>query len=145
MGEDRPRSSPRVVYELDAAQIVQLHALYLREWWTADRSLEETRRCVEGSQIRIGLIDDAGDLVGFVRVVTDYTIKALVFDVLVAEAERGKGLGDRLMQLVLAHPDLAGVRHFELYCRPELEAFYERFGFRLEVGGVRLMRQSETR
>ena len=130
-----------IVYRLDETRIAQLHALFAREWWTAGRSLEETRRCVEGSQIRIGLIDDAGDLTGFARVITDYTFKALIFDVVVAGGHRGKGLGDRLIELVLEHRELARVGHFELYCRPEIEPFYERHGFSAEVGGVRLMRR----
>ena len=145
---DDPRPAPAVatsaihaIDKLDAKHIAQLHALFRREWWTAGRSLEETRRCVEGSQIRIGLIDGAGDLTGFSRVVTDFTFKALVFDVIVAEPHRGKGLGDRLIELVLTHPDLAPVRHFELYCRPDVGSFYERHGFSTEVGGVRLMRR----
>ena len=134
----------RIVHRIDEALIAQLHALFEREWWTAGRSLEETRRCVEGSQVRIGLTDDAGDLIGFARVVTDYTVKALIFDVIVAEAHRGKGLGDRLIELVPDHPDLARVRHFELYCLPEIGPFYERHGFSTEVGGVRLMRRART-
>ena len=93
-----------------------------------------------GSQICIGLTDDTGNLIGFVRVITDYTFKALVFDVIVADAHRGKGLGDHLIKLVLEHPDLARVRHFELYCLPDVGPFYERHGFSTEVGGVRLMR-----
>ena len=131
----------RIVHQLDEARIAQLHAFFAREWWTAGRSLDETRRCVEGSQVRIGLLDDADDLVGFVRVITDYTFKALVFDVIVADAHRGKGLGDRLVELVLEHPDLARVRHFELYCLPGVAPLYERHGFSTEVGGVRLMRR----
>ena len=81
----------RIVHQLDEARIAQLHAFFAREWWTVGRSLDETRRCVEGSQVRIGLLDDAGDLLGFARVVTDYTFKALIFDVIVADAYRGKG------------------------------------------------------
>ena len=136
-----PHSTMHIVHELDETRIAQLHAFFAREWWTSDRSLEETRRCVEGSQIRIGLTDDTGDLIGFARVITDYTFKALVFDVIVADAHRGKGLGDHLVKLVLEHPDLARVRHFELYCLPDVEPFYERHGFSTEVGGVRLMRR----
>lgn len=131
----------RIVQQLDEPRIAQLHAFFAREWWTAGRSLDETRRCVEGSQVRIGLLDDAGDLAGFARVITDYTFKALVFDVIVADPYRGKGLGDRLIELVLEHPDLALVRHFELYCLPGMAPFYERHGFSTEVGGVRLMRR----
>ena len=133
-----------IVHVLDRTRIEQLHALYLREWWTADRSLEETRCCVEGSQVCIGLTDDSGNLIGFVRAVTDYTFKALIFDVIVAEAHRGTGLGDRLIELVLEHPDLARVKHFELYCRPEIAPFYARHGFTAEVGGVRLMRRESA-
>jgi len=39
-----------------------------------------------------------------------------------------------------ADPRLSRVKHFELYCLPELEPFYESFGFSTEAGGVRLMR-----
>ena len=132
----------RVIHHLDEARIAQLHAFFAREWWTAGRSLEETRRCVEGSQLGVGLIDDGGDLIGFARVITDYTFKALIFDVIVAEPHRGTGLGDRLMDVVLGHPDLARVKHFELYCLPDVGTFYERHGFSAEVGGMRLMRRA---
>ena len=131
----------RIVNDFDETRITQLHAFFEREWWTVGRSLEETRRCVEGSQICIGLVDDAGMLIAFARVITDYTFKALIFDVIVAEAYRDMGLGDRLIDLVLEHPELTRVRHFELYCLPEVGSFYERHGFSCEVGGVRLMRR----
>ena len=52
-----------IVHELDETRIAQLHEFFSREWWTAGRSLDETRRCVEGSQICIGLVDDAGGLI----------------------------------------------------------------------------------
>ena len=52
--------------------------------------------------------------------------------------------GRRLIELVLQHPDLAQVKHFELYCLPELGAFHERHGFSTDVGGVRLMRWEGT-
>ena len=54
------------------------------EWWTRSRSLEETKQCVLGSQICIGITSEADNLVGFVRVLTDFTFKALIFDVIVA-------------------------------------------------------------
>ena len=131
----------RVVHELDGRQVAQLHAFFAREWWTAGRSLEDTRHCVEGSQVCIGLVDDGGDLVGFARVITDFTFKALIFDVIVARSHRGRGLGDRLIELVLEHPDLGRIKNFELYCLPDVGTFYERHGFSTDVGGVRLMRR----
>jgi predicted GNAT family N-acyltransferase len=129
-----------VVHALDEAQIGQLHALYQNEWWTRGRSLDATRRCVTGSQICIGLVDGKGKLAAFARVITDFTFKALIFDVIVAKAARGAGLGQRLFDEITGHDRLRQVRHFELYCLPELFGFYRRFGFSENVGEVRLMR-----
>lgn len=131
-----------VVHELSDSQVEDLWSLYQKEWWTEGRSLEDTKACVAGSQICVGIADDAGRLQGFGRVLTDYTFKAMIFDVIVSDAHRGTGLGERLMTLILGHEALARVRHFELYCRPEMVGFYERFGFSGEVGGTRLMRRA---
>lgn len=133
-----------VITQLDERQIGQLHALYQREWWTKGRSLESTRQCVTGSQVCLGLVDEAGDLAGFTRVITDFTFKAFVFDVIIAEHSRGLGLGERLVRLVLDHEPLRAVKHIELYCLPELVPFYARYGFSDGVGAVRLMRRIES-
>lgn len=118
----------------------QLHALYQQEWWTRGRTFQDARKCVQGSQICIGLIDGNGLLQGFVRVLTDYVFKALVFDVIVASNRRGTGLGKELVSLVLNHEKLWSVEHFELYCLPEMSDFYEKQGFSRNVGQVVLMR-----
>ena len=130
----------KVIYEVREQQINDLHKLYQREWWTQGRTLAETRQCVEGSQICIGVVDDDDALQGFSRVLTDYTFKALIFDVIVWERHRGTGLGDELMGLILSHERLSRVKHFELYCLAELYGFYEYFGFSPDVGEVKLMR-----
>jgi GNAT superfamily N-acetyltransferase len=131
-----------VVEQLTEAQRQQLHSFYQNEWWTRDRTLEETHRVVDGSQICIGLVEPSGRLVGFSRIITDFTFKALVFDVIVATDYRARGLGDRLMSLILEHAKLKNVRTIELYCLPELVPFYERFGFTDDVGRLRLMRRA---
>ena len=66
--------------------------------------------------------------------------KRFIFDVVVDPAHRGRALGRQLMERILSDPRLARVKHFELYCLPELEPFYQRLGFSADVGGVRLMR-----
>ena len=130
----------RPIFEFGETHITRLHELYQSEWWAKGRSLDETKRCVKGSQICIGLVDDTDHLVGFTRVLTDYTFKALIFDLIVAKPHRGRGLGDQLLHLVKEHEKLAAVKHFELYCLPELYEYYQRHGFTEDVGGVRLMR-----
>jgi hypothetical protein len=42
----------------------------------------------------------------------------------------------------VSHPDLREVKHFELYCLPELRPFYEKWGFEADVGGIDLMRRA---
>jgi predicted N-acetyltransferase YhbS len=64
--------------------------------------------------------------------------------VIVAEAHRNSGLGRRLVQYVLDHPMLAGVRHVELYCKPELIPFYKRWGFTSPGPEVNFLRMNRT-
>ena len=132
----------KVISQLSGHHIVQLHALYQREWWTKGRSLDATRRGVAGSQIVIGMVDEDDNLLAFLRVLTDHTFKALILDVIVAESARQRGLGGKLMDLVMAHEALREVRHFELYCRPELVEFYSSYGFTTDVGDIRFLRMT---
>ncbi len=122
--------------------IKQLHQLFAQEWWTKTRTLYETRRVVEGSTVVIGIVDEAGDLAGFVRVVSDMVFKAFVFDLIVRPDMRHRGLGERLMKLVREHEKLKSVKYFELYCLPEMREYYERFGFEDIGDELRLMRKS---
>jgi len=67
--------------------------------------------------------------------------KALILDVIVDVAYRGRELGRILMDTILQHPALRSVRHFELYCLPELMPFYRKWGFTDELGTLRFMRR----
>jgi predicted GNAT family N-acyltransferase len=128
------------IEEFSAAQVENIHRLFGGEWWTKQRTLQETQSCIKGSQICIAALDNKGELQGFCRVVTDFTFKALIFDVIVSRQYRGHRLGDDLMLAIKAHPKLRQVKHFELYCLPELAPFYQKHGFRHDVGGISLMR-----
>jgi len=128
------------IYRFTEDHLAQLHALYQQEWWTKDRSLEETKSCVAGSQICIGLTTQNDELIGFARVLTDFTFKALIFDVIVRNDHRKTGLGDKLLSLIKSHQKLGNVKHFELYCLPEMFDFYAKHGFTPEIGEIRLMR-----
>jgi GNAT superfamily N-acetyltransferase len=70
-----------------------------------------------------------GDLVGFARVVTDRATFAWLCDVFVAEQARGAGVGKRLMEAVVTHPDLLGLRRFLLATR-DAHGLYRQYGFR---------------
>jgi predicted GNAT family N-acyltransferase len=133
-----------VCYQLNRKHIEQLHALYQKESWSKDRTLEETQCVVEGSQLCIALIDEEGNLAAFSRVLTDTIFKALIFDVIVHEKYRGEGLGSTLINTIKNHTALSRVKHFELYCLEELNDFYQKYGFSTEVSNMRLMRYINT-
>lgn len=134
----------KVVYELSESHISDLQKLYQNEWWTETRTLEETRSAVNGSQVCIALLDEKDKLIGFARVLTDFTFKALIFDVIVAQQARKLGLGDLLIKQIKEYPGLAGIKHFELYCLPEMFSFYQKHGFSEQVGKIQLMRFSNN-
>jgi predicted GNAT family N-acyltransferase len=129
-----------VIDTLTETHVAQLSELYQQEWWAKGRTLEETKNCVAGSQICVGLVGANNELVGFARVLTDFTFKALIFDVIVRKDHRKAGLGDRLLSLIKSHEKLQDVKHFELYCLPEMHGFYARHGFSTDTGDIRLMR-----
>lgn len=135
----QPRS--RRVDTLSESQIEDLHRLYQNEWWTKGRTLEDVRRMLDGSPVIVASADpETGHLIAFARVITDGVYKALILDVIVDESARKTGLGKALMDAITSHPALASVEHFELYCRPELIPFYERWGFK--EPDIRFLRMS---
>jgi GNAT superfamily N-acetyltransferase len=66
--------------------------------------------------------------IGFARVVTDAATFGYLADVFIVASHRGRGLGRRLMQAVMAHPDLQGLRRFMLATR-DAHGLYAQFGF----------------
>ncbi len=129
-----------VIYIFSDNHIKQVHQLYKEVWWGKDRTIEDTINCVKGSQVCIGILDNNGMLIGFTRIISDFIYKAIIFDVIVSAEHQGDGLGQQLMGLVKNHESLKKVKHFELYCLPDMEDFYKKFEFSTEVGGIKLMR-----
>lgn len=64
----------------------------------------------------------------FARAVTDLSTYAYLTDVIVAGAARRRGIGSWMVEEILAHPDLQGLRRIALLTR-DAQALYERFGF----------------
>jgi len=90
------------------------------------------RKSLENSRVFV-LLDgnpSAGrtTLVGCCRLITDSSILAYLFDVIIDEPYRRKGLGKRMIQSVMKWPDLAETRRWLLDTDDEHE-FYKTIGF----------------
>lgn len=129
-----------IIYNFSDKHLKQILELYREMGWSEGRSMEEINKCLKNSQLSVGIVDENNNLNGFARVITDFVYKALILDVMVKTAHQGKGLGKKLMSIVKNHETLKKVKHFELYCLPEMEPFYSSFGFTTDVEGIKLMR-----
>lgn len=106
-------------------------------YWSPGVSRELVERAVAGS-LCLGLYAPGGEQVGFARAVTDSATFAWIADVYVLEDHRGRGLGAWLVESLLAHPRLQGLRQVIL-ATSDAHGLYERFGF--ERLTERLMRR----
>lgn len=101
---------------------------YLRtSYWARNIPRETVARSIEGSLVA-GLYEAGGAQVGFARAVTDRATFAWIGDVFVLEEHRGSGLGTWLVETLLAHPDLEGLRSIVL-ATADAHGLYRRFGF----------------
>ena len=95
-------------------------------YWAQNRTLQQTRTAIENS-LCFGIYLK-GSQIGFARVVSDFATFAYVGDVFVLSEFRGQGLSKRLMESIVAHPNLQGLRRWLLATR-DAHGLYEQFEF----------------
>jgi RimJ/RimL family protein N-acetyltransferase len=100
--------------------------LSTRSYWAEGRSRETVERSIANS-LCFGAYAD-GRQIGFARVATDRAVFAYIMDVFVVPEQRGRGVATRLLECLLAHPDLQGLRLIALRTR-DAHPLYARFGF----------------
>lgn len=123
----RARDGSRVLAHLPDERLDEAAGLLEGAYWLEGVSRGDRARAFRSSAVRVGVQDDAGQLVAVARATTDGRV-AWLFDVLVAERARGRGLASAMLRVLLAHPRIAGARVVRLGTR-DATALYERFGF----------------
>jgi GNAT superfamily N-acetyltransferase len=103
-----------------------IHGFLRTAYWSTDVPADVLERAIEGS-LCFGLFEHDRQ-VGFARAITDRATYAYLADVFVLPSHRGRGLARWLMECVMAHPDLQGLRRFTLVTRDAHE-LYRPFGF----------------
>ena len=95
-------------------------------YWAKNIPFATVKKAVENSicfNVFIG-----AEQVAFARVISDRSTFAYLCDVIVSEKHQRKGIGKTLMQFIIAHPDLQGLRRFTLGTK-DAHGLYEKFGF----------------
>ena len=82
-----------------------------------------------GSDAVVSAVDGEGELVGFVRALSDGAYRSTIFDLIVAPEWRERGLGRALVERILATSALRECRRTDLVCKEEVAGFYESLGF----------------
>jgi GNAT superfamily N-acetyltransferase len=114
-------STNRELLDLDV-----IHGFLTACYWSEGIAREVVARSMEHS-LCFGVY--AGDQqVGFARAITDFATYAYVADVFVLESSRGHGLGKWLMECIMQHPELQGLRRWNLVTR-DAHGLYEKLGF----------------
>jgi N-acetylglutamate synthase-like GNAT family acetyltransferase len=97
-----------------------------RAYWALGRPRERTEHAIRNSLV-FGVYDGEQQ-VGVARVVTDFSIFAYLCDVFIHEDYRAHGLGKWLVQAIMDHPELAGMRRWVLVTN-DAHGLYRQYGF----------------
>lgn len=106
--------------------VAAVHRFLTASYWAKGIPEETVRKSIAHS-LCFGILQ-GHQLAGFARVVSDYATFAYLADVFVPEEFRGRGLARWMMDCIVAHPQLQGLRRWSLVTRDAHE-LYRKFGF----------------
>jgi len=106
--------------------VALIHGFLTMSYWAAGVPMEVVKRSIEHS-LAFGVFKE-DQQVGFARIITDYATFAYLGDVFILEPFRGRGLSKWLMEVIVGHPDLQGLRRWVLLTR-DAHGLYRQVGF----------------
>ncbi|MDQ1138886.1 GNAT family N-acetyltransferase [Pedobacter agri] len=115
-------SDNKVLLKVDSIH----HYLSTESYWAKNISLDTVRRSIENS-LCFGIYKD-NTQIGFARWITDKATFGWLCDVYIENDYRGQGLSKKLISFMIFHPDLQGLRRYQL-ATLDAHGLYEQFGF----------------
>ncbi|NEP22072.1 GNAT family N-acetyltransferase [Moorena sp. SIO3I6] len=113
--------------QIDYYQLQQL--FNLGAFWAKDRKIEDWQVAIANSDPVISVWDNQ-KLIGLARATSDGIYRATIWDVVIHPDYRGAGLGRKLVETALSHPQMSRVERVYLMTTHQ-QSFYERIGFEL--------------
>jgi GNAT superfamily N-acetyltransferase len=105
-----------------------VHQFLSHSYWAEGIPMDLVKRSIENS-LCFGMYHQQKQI-GFARVISDFATFAYLADVFITPEARGKGLSKWLMQTIIDHPYLQGLRRFTLATK-DAHRLYAQFGFTL--------------
>ncbi len=87
------------------------------------------RRAIAGNFVALAARDAAGKLVGYGRALSDGGIHSWIHDLIVVPGLRGKGIGGRILEGLVASLRTKGIPYIGLFSARGRAGFYELHGF----------------
>lgn len=132
MAAARHMQDVEISFELSRIDFRATSDQIMQSYWGSSRTDEMNRRAFANS-LCVGAYLH-GRQVGFARAITDYTVFAYFADVIIWPEHRGLGIGKRLVQALIEHPEVASVTHWSLSTN-DAHSLYEKFGFEASTDG----------
>ncbi len=105
-------------------------------YWTKGIPFATVEKAIKNS-LCFGVFEGTKQI-GLARVISDFATFAYLGDVFILPEYRGKGLSKWLMETLISHPDLQGLRNFLLFTR-DAHGLYQKFGFQPTAFPERIM------
>ncbi len=125
--------------EVDLEQLQGL--LRIGAFWAKDRTLAGLAIAISNSK-PVVTVWDGDRLIGHARATSDGIYRATIWDVVIDPDYRGAGLGRKLVQTVLAHPNICDVERVYLMTTHQ-QKFYEQIGFEQNSSNTLILFNSE--
>ena len=118
----------RITTDQSKMDVIAIHDfLSTKSTWSANIPFDKVKVSIENS-LNFGLFQGSTQI-GFARVISDYSTIAYLGDIYVLEDYRGQGLSSKLMEVVMNHPNLQGLRRWILLTSTA-EWLYRKYHFR---------------
>ena len=126
----------RIVEDINEMKLDDIVRLLRTTYWADKRPVEKIEKSVQNSKCYGLYLEEAENLVGFARIITDYATNYYLSDVIIDEKYRNKGLGKALVSHIVSSPELQGLRG--ILVTKDAQKLYSQYGLEVVDGRVML-------
>ena len=119
-----------IIFKETLPDIKEYWNLFQTTGWNQEYnfSIQDLANAIQNSWYSMSIYD-SDKLIGFGRVIADGVHHALIVDLIIHPDYQNKGLGSRLLDMLVSKCKKNKIRDIQLFSAKDKYAFYEKFGF----------------